>query len=94
MATPNIGRATRTVASTRFIRTVGLVAVGSVAAAALADWGQSELVEIDIPGADIPYAVVGSVLSLALIPPTYSVPLAAGMGATGVQSLLSDLEVL
>lgn len=94
MATPNIGRATRTVASARFIRTVGLVAVGSVGAAVLADWGQSELVEIDIPGADLPYAAAGAILSLAVIPPTYSVPLAAGMGATGVQSLLSDMEVL
>lgn len=94
MATPNIGRATRTVASTRFIRTVGLVAIGSVGATVLADYGQSELVEIDIPGADIPYAAAGAVITLAVVPPTYAVPLAAGMGATGVQSLLADMEVL
>jgi hypothetical protein len=94
MATPNIRRAASTVASPRFIRTVGLVAVGSVAAAVVADFGRSELVEIDIPGADLPYAALGAIATIAVFPPSWAVPLAAGMGATGVQSLLNDMEVL
>lgn len=94
MAALNIGRATNTVTSLSFYRTVALIVLGSMAATVLTDWARDNVVDIGFAGGDALYAVFGAMLTMAVVPRSFSNPLATGMAASGATTVLSDYDVV
>lgn len=90
--------AVSTVATPEFVQSAALVAVGSIAATVVTDLLRSNVVDLSLTGADALYAMVGAIVTMAaagsLGMRNIGRPLALGMVASGVQTLLREVGVV
>lgn len=89
----NFNRAAKKVMSGSFLRTVGLAIAGFAAASFVTDFARSNVIDLDVDGADAVYAAAASVLTLALLPSGVGTPAAIGMMVAGGQTALNDFGV-
>lgn len=94
MSMVNVGRATRTLGSTAFLKSAALIVGGALLAQVVTNYARSNVYDVQFKGGDAAYAAAGAAGTLTLVPGRYSRPLALGMTATGLRTVLSDYNVL